>query len=209
MGVFVRRFLLAVSILALPVFAGAAAAATPAETFVQQSVDRGVQILTDRSLSPAAKKAKVEELLDTIMYTRRLALFCLGATAKTAAPADLDAFADAFAKFTKARYSSQLGAYGGQSLKVTGSTERSPTDHVVTTVLVDPSGVIDPDPVKVLFRVLNDGDQYGIVDASIVGVWFGMAQRDDIQGFLSTNGNDVKKLTERMNQMTADLTAGS
>lgn len=205
MAVFVRRFLLAVSVLIWPVFAGAAAAATPAETFVQQNVDRGVQILTDKSLSPAEKKAKVGELLATVMNTRRLAMFCLGSAAKTAAPADLDAFADAFAKFTMARYSSQLGEYGGQSLKVTGSTERSPTDHVVTAVLVDPSGVIDPDPVKVLFRVLNDGDQYGIVDASIVGVWFGMAQRDDIQGFLASNNNDVKKLTARMTEMTANL----
>ena len=209
MGVLVRRFILAVLVLGLPVFAGAAAAATPAEIFVQQSVDQGVQVLTDKSLSPAEKKAKVEGLLGTIMNTRKLALFCLGNAAKTADPADIDAFADAFAKFTMARYASQLGEYGGQSLKVIGSTDRSPTDHVVTAVLVDPAAPQDPDPVKVLFRVLSDGDKYGIVDASIAGVWFGMAQRDDIQGFLSTNNNDVKKLTERMNQMTANLKTGT
>ncbi|HVZ68456.1 MAG TPA: ABC transporter substrate-binding protein [Rhizomicrobium sp.] len=209
MGVFFRRFALAILAAGLPVFAGAAAAATPAETFVQDSVDRGVQVLTDKSLSPAEKKAKVEELLGTIMNTRKLALFCLGNVAKTADPAEVDAFADAFAKFTMAKYSSQLGDYGGQSLKVTGSTDRSPTDHVVTAVLVDPAVPEDPDPVKVLFRVLDDGGKFGVVDASIAGVWFGMAQRDDIQGFLSTNNNDVKKLTERMNEMTAKLKAGA
>jgi hypothetical protein len=40
-------------------------------------------------------------------------------------------------------------------------------------------------------------------------VWFGMAQRDDIQGFLASNNNDVKKLTARMLEMTANLKAGS
>lgn len=190
-------------------FASAAVAATPAETFVQQGVDRGVQILKDASLSDAQRRAQVEDLLGSIMNTHRLAVFCLGNVAKTAAPEDVEAFATAFDAFTKAKYSSQLGGYGGQSLKVTGSTERSPTDHVVTAVLVPPSGVADPDPVTVMFRVLNDGDKYGVVDASIVGVWFGMAQRDDIQGFLSSNNNDVKKLTARMIEMTANLKAGS
>lgn len=190
-------------------FASAAVAATPAETFVQQGVDRGVQILKDTSLTDAQRRAQVEDLLGSLMNTHRLALFCLGNVAKTAAPEDVEAFAAAFEAFTKAKYSSQLGGYGGQSVKVTGSSERSPTDHVVTAVLVPASGVPDPDPVTVLFRVLNDGDKYGVVDASIEGVWFGMAQRDDIQGFLASNNNDVKKLTARMMEMTASLKAGS
>jgi ABC-type transporter MlaC component len=208
----VIRGLVAFGLLAL--FASAASssgamAATPAETFVQQGVDRGVQILKDTSLTEAQRRAQVEDLLGSIMNTHRLALFCLGNVAKTAAPEDVEAFATAFEAFTKAKYSSQLGGYGGQCLKVTGSTERSPTDHLVTAVLVPASGVPDPDPVTVLFRVLNEGDKYGVVDASIEGVWFGMAQRDDIQGFLSSHNNDVKKLTARMTEMTANLKAGS
>jgi phospholipid transport system substrate-binding protein len=190
---------------ACALFANAASAATPAETFVQQSVDQGVSILTDKALTNNQRRAKVEDLLGTIMNTHRLALFCLGRVATTAPAADVEAFAAVFEKFTMAKYSSQLGGYGGQTLKVTGSTERSPTDHVVTAILVAPSGVVDPDPVKVLFRVLNEGDKYGVVDASIAGVWFGMAQRDDIQGFLASNNNDVGKLTARMVQMTANL----
>jgi phospholipid transport system substrate-binding protein len=186
-------------------FAQAASAATPAEIFVQQSVDRGVAILSDKALSGGQRRARMEELLANVMSTHRLALFCLGKAAATAAPADVDAFAAAFETFTMARYTSLLGYYGGQSLKVTGSTERSATDHVVTAVLVSPGGMIDPDPVTVLFRVLNEGDKYGVVDASIAGVWFGMAQRDDIQGFLAANNNDVPKLTARMTQMTASL----
>lgn len=191
----------------LALFTQAASAATPAETFVQQSVDRGVALLTDKALPSDQRRAQVEDLLGTIMNTRRLALFCLGKVAATASPADVDAFATAFRAFTMARYTSMLGYYGGETLKVTGSTERSATDHVVSAVLVSPSGVADPDPVTVLFRVLNEGDNYGVVDASIGGVWFGMAQRDDIQGFLASNNNDVPKLTARMIQMTANLKA--
>ncbi len=179
----------------------------PAETFVQQSVDRGVALLTDKTLSDNQRRVQVENLLGTVMNTRKLAVFCLGKVAATAQPADVDTFATAFKNFTMAKYTSMLGYYGGQTLKVTGSTERSATDHVVTAVLVSPSGMVDPDPVKVLFRVLNEGDSYGVVDASIAGVWFGMAQRDDIQGFLASNNNDVPKLTARMVQMTANLKA--
>jgi len=182
-----------------------AADPTPAEDFVQRNVDRGVQILTDKSLSNDERRGRVEELLGTIMNTRKLAIFCLGTTAQTALPADIDAFAAAFGTFTMAKYSSQLGDYGGQSLKVVDVTERSATDHVVTAILVDPAEPSSSEPIKVLFRVLNDGDKYSIVDASIEGIWFGVAQRDDIQGFLASNNHDVPKLTERLVRMTADL----
>jgi ABC-type transporter MlaC component len=168
-------------------------------------VDKGVGLLTDKSLSAAQRRTQVEALLGQVMDTRKLAMFCLGKAASSATPADLDAFADVFAKFTVARYSSQLGGYGGQTLKVTAVTDRSPADHVVTAILVDPVGPPDPDPVKVLFRVLGQDGHFGIVDASIEGVWFGLEQHDDIQGFLSSHGNDVKTLTARMIQMTADM----
>lgn len=198
-----------VAVAALVLFAGPVAAATPAEDFVQQSVDRGIGIMKDASLSPAERKAQVEALLGKVMNTRKLAQFCLGRSATSAAPADVDAFVAAFEAFTKAKYSSQLGGYGGQTLKVTGSSTRGPGDAVVTAELVPASGVADPDPIKVLFRVLGEGDRLGVVDASIVGVWFGMAQRDDIQGFLATHNNDIPALTARMVQMTADLNAGA
>ncbi len=198
-----------VAVAALVLFAGPVAAGTPPEDFVQRSVDRGVAIMKDSALSTAERRAQVEALLGTVMNTRKLALFCLGKAGATASPADIDAFTAAFTAFTKAKYSAQLGGYGGQSLKVTGSVARGPGDSVVTAVLVPPSGVADPDPIKVLFRVLGEGDQLGVVDASIVGVWFGMAQRDDIQGYLATHNNDVAALTARMVQMTADLNAGA
>lgn len=197
-----------VAVAALVLFAGSAAAGTPPEDFVQQSVDRGVAIMKDSTLSTAERRAQVEALLGTVMNTRKLAQFCLGKVGVTASPADIEAFTAAFTAFTKAKYSSQLGGYGGQSLKVTGSVARGPGDTVVTAVLVPASGLADPDPIKVLFRVLGEGDQLGVVDASIVGVWFGMAQRDDIQGFLATHNNDLEALTARMAQMTADLNAG-
>jgi Spy/CpxP family protein refolding chaperone len=59
----VIRGLVAFGLLAL--FASAASssaamAATPAETFVQQGVDRGVQILKDTSLTEAQRRAQVE-----------------------------------------------------------------------------------------------------------------------------------------------------
>jgi len=58
----VIRGLFAFGLLAL--FASAATssasmAATPAETFVQQGVDRGVQILKDTSLTDAQRRAQV------------------------------------------------------------------------------------------------------------------------------------------------------
>lgn len=200
-----------VAVLVAGVAAVSPAAATTegAANFVQRHVDEGVAFLTDKSLSLDQRKARVATLLSSVMDLRRLGLFCLGDAAKTASPAEIAAFDTAFKKFTVAKYSAQLSDYGGQSLKVRNTTERGPGDYVVAADIVDPGDAGGGPAIPVLFRVLQTGENYAIVDASIEGVWFGLAQRDDIRGFLARNGNNVGKLIVRLDAMTADLTGAN
>ena len=79
--------------------------------------------------------------------------------------------------------------------------------HQPSAVLVDPSSPADPDPIKVMFRVLEEGDHYAVVDASIAGVWLGLAQRDDFVGFLGQHNNSIPELTAHLKEMTAKFDA--
>ncbi len=90
----------------------------------------------------AQRATEFRDLLIGLTDIRRTALFTLGAARRTANPHDVDAFVDAFRNYAIAVYQSRLSAYSGQTLKVTGSTERAPGDYVVTTVLVDPNGSV-------------------------------------------------------------------
>ncbi len=96
----------------------------------------------------------------------------------------------------------------GQSLKVTGSTERAPNDFVVTTELVEPDGSTDKQPIAVDFRVFKDGGKFVVLDVSVVGVWLAIEERDQFTAFLAQHNNSVPALTRHLNELTAKLEAG-
>jgi ABC-type transporter MlaC component len=198
-----------------PAFAGFAfglALASPAladatiETYAQATIDKGVAILKDATLKDKAKDDALRAFLDTTLDLKRIALFTLGAAAQSASAADLASYSDAFKKFTLANYVSRVGAYGGQSLKVASAVARAPGDYIVTVTVVDPTAPKSAPPDSAQFRVVSEaGGGFAVVDASVQGIWFELAQRDDIQGYLAQNGGSVAKLVEHLNQMTAQL----
>ena len=185
-------------------------AAAPVETFVQQSVDRGIAVLKDKTLSEADRRKQIADFLAQTLDTRKMALFMLGAAREKAAASDLDVYSEAYKAFTIATYESELNGYGGQTLKVTGSTERAPGDYIVNATLVDPAAPSDPDPVPIAFRVEDQGGgKFAVVDASLAGIWLGLAQRADFGGYLSQHGNDVPALTAHLRQTTAKLSSAT
>ena len=182
----------------LALFTQAASAATPAETFVQQSVNRGVALLTDKALPSDQRRAQVEDLLGTIMNTRRLALFCLGKVAATAPPADVDAFATAFRAYSERVYRDRLNDYRGEAVKVTGSTVRKPGDVIVHTQI---SGGQLKEPVLVSWRVLGGEGSWRVVDVEFKGVWLAIAQQQDFVSTLDNAHGDIDVLISKLNEL--------
>lgn len=196
-----------IPILALAIIAaGPARAASPVESFVQESVDRGIAVLKDTSLDDAARRQKIGDFLNDVLDTKKMAMFMLGAARENAAASDLDVYAEAYKAFTIASYESQLSAYGGETLKVTGSVERAPGDYVVNAVVADPSAPDDPMQLPVAFRVADEGGgKFAVVDASVAGIWLGLAQRADFGGYLSRHNNSVPALTAHLQETMAKL----
>src|SRR6185312_11602531 len=119
-----RRIVLMMALLlALPfTFAAQSArAASPAETFIDQNVQKGLSILADKSLSDQAKRDKFRGFLLNLTDLKRIALFTLGPAKRTASDADKTAFVNAVQDFAVSIYETRLGSYSGQTLKVTGS----------------------------------------------------------------------------------------
>jgi len=201
---FRRSLALALFLLAIPV---AAQAATPAETFIQDNVQKGLAILKDSSLSTDARRTQFQSFLESLTDIHRIAVFTLGAAAKSAPPADVDAFAEAFRGYAAAVYQDQLAHYSGQTLKVTGSIQRAPGDFVVQTVVLEPAGGQAGDEVD--FRVSDSGGKLQVIDASVAGVWLALQERDQFTAFLAQHNNDVKALAADLVSRAAAIRAGS
>jgi phospholipid transport system substrate-binding protein len=174
----------------------AAAQTAPAEQFVSEQIRSGLSILNDTGLSGEARAAKFEDFLKGATDLKRIALFTMGDAAKTATPAQQDAFAAAFNAYATAVYRSYFQRYSGQSLTVTGAQANAPGDTIVHTRLVDPDGGA---PLAVDFRVRTDGPKPVVIDIGIAGIWLALTQRDDFAAYLARNGGDIAALTAHLN----------
>lgn len=182
--------------------------ATAAQSYVQTNVQTALGILQDTSTSASARRERIHGFLLSLLDIQRISLFMLGST--TASPASVAAYSDACREFMVANYDSKLGAYAGQTLRITGAVQHAPGDYVVSAVLVDPRGSANGrTQPEIDFRVLDEGGKFYIVDASIGGVWLAVAEREDFQGFLGSHSGDVDALTQHLKDMTAKLDTAS
>jgi len=205
-----RRAVLSALLTFIPVVAAASGhAAVPAETYVSQNIDKGLQILNNKQITSDQRTQQFQSFLEGLTDIDRIGRFTLGAARRTASPADIAAFNAAFKSYAVAVYQSRLSQYSGQSLKVTGSTERAPGDFIVTTVLVDPDAKSGQQPLEVDFRVLNDNGRMIVIDVSITGVWLAIEERDQFSAFLGQNNGSIPALVAHLNQLTAQLRTGN
>jgi phospholipid transport system substrate-binding protein len=185
-----------------------AAAASAAESFVQQNIDKGYAIL-NASLSDEQRRAQFRTFMLGLTDTRRIGLFTLGQYANGASKANLDAFNDAFIDYAVAVYESRLSKYKGQTLKVTGSSERAADDVVVNADVVNPNSS-NGQPFKVGFRVRKTSDGRPIItDMQVEGVWLALSQRSDFTSFLQQHGGSLAALTENLHLQAQQIHASA
>jgi ABC-type transporter MlaC component len=198
-----RTFLAALA--ASPFIMAGQALAVPnvAESFVDENIHKGLDILRDKRLSSVQRRDQFESLLLSLVAVRRIALFTLGQYVRSAPPDDIEAFVSAFKNYATAEYQSYFSKYTNQTLKVTGSTERSPDDFIVRTQLIDPSS--NQQPAEVDFRVrIYDGKPV-LVDVSYEGIWLSLEQRDQFVSFLGQNNGNVRSLVAHLSDLAVSI----
>ena len=206
---FVRRTVLALAALLPLLIAGpAAAAGNVAETYVTDNIHRGLDLLNNKSLSAPQKREQFENFLVGLTDMKRIAMFTLGQYRRTASPAELDTFAAAFQNYATAVYQSYFAKYAGQTLKVTGSTQRSADDFIVATALIDPNDKSGQPPLEVDFRIRTDGPKPVVVDFSVAGIWLALEERDQFTAFLGQNNGNLKELDAHLGDLAKQYRGG-
>jgi phospholipid transport system substrate-binding protein len=200
-----RRALLLLALLSGSAFltAGPAVAATVAESFVGENIGKGLDILRDKKLTTVQRRDQFETLLLGLVDVRRIGLFTLGQYRRTAPPDDVEAFLNAFKNYATAAYQSYFARYTNQTLKVTGSTQRTPTDFIVQTLLIDPNSSQQPSEVD--FRVRTDTGKPVLVDVAYQGIWLSLEERDQFVAFLGQNNGNVRTLIAHLSELAVNL----
>ncbi len=105
-------------------------------------------------------------------------------------------------------YQSYFARYAGQSLKVTGSTQRAPDDFIVATALIDPNDHSGQPPLEVDFRIRTDAGKPVVVDFSVAGIWLALEERDQFTAFLGQNNGNLKDLNAHLGDLAKQYRGG-
>lgn len=195
----------AAAFLAVPASAQNAPAA---ESFVQSNVEHGLAILNNRGLSTQQRSTQFRAFLLGLTDLRRIALYTLGPVKRTTSAADQNSFSDAFRDYAFAVYEQEFSKYSGQTLKVTGSIQRSPGDYLVTTQLIDPNAPRNQEPIEVDFRVFGADGHFSVADITVVGLDLAITEQDEFTSFLAQHNDDVKALIADLKQRAERVRAG-
>ena len=180
-------------------------AASPAEQFVADNVQKGLAILNNTQLSKDQKRAEFRTFLLNLTDIKQIAEYTLGQYKRTASPADLAAFDDAYKDYALALYQPYFTRYSGQTLQVTGSYENAPGETTVRTILIDPAKSSNPNPVVVEFVVVNRGGRFVVTNFRGSGVSLIESQRSAHPAFLSDHGGNIALLTQSLKNTTQQM----
>ncbi len=172
-----------------------AIAATPAEQFISDNVQRGLTILNNKSLSKEQRRSQFQDFLIGLTDIKAIAEYTLGQYRRTATPAQIAAFDEAFKHYALAVYQTYFNKFSGQTLQITGSYPLASDETVVKTIMIDPAKSNDPNPLQVNFRVSTAGGRTAVVDFSVAGVWLRETERSDFTSVLGQKNGDVSALS--------------
>jgi phospholipid transport system substrate-binding protein len=178
------------------------------QSFVQENIDKGYQLLNNDSLSEAQRNSEFRTFMLSLMDTQRIGRFTLGAYANSASPADLAAFEQAFAGYAVAVYQSRLAQFKDVKIRVTGLTQLAPDDAVVNADLSGPSLPNPADPIHVGFRIRQAADGHPVMtDMAVEGIWLALWERADFTAFLQQHGGSVAALTGHLRSQADQINA--
>jgi phospholipid transport system substrate-binding protein len=176
--------------------AGAATADQSAEAFVEANANEVLRVLNDNTVTLPEKKERFRTLVEEIADVPRITRFVLGRYARGLDPREMEAFSSVFRRYAISVYESRLGDYAGETLTVTGSTDRAPGDSIVHTEV---TGGSQEQALPVNWRVLTTPEgQHKVVDVEVYGVWLAINQRDEIVSIIQNAGGRVSAATEAL-----------
>src|SRR5438552_18721071 len=174
------------------------AAADPAAVIANLG-NRALEVL-GKNATNAQRVARFHELFREDFDVPGIARFVLGRYWKTATPEQQEEFVKLFEDYIALVYSSQLAAYSGETLRVTGSRPGA-EGAIVASEIVRPTGA---PPVKVEWHLTDRNGAYKINDVSVDGISMAVTQRSEFAAVIQRSGGQVQGLITQLREKTAN-----
>lgn len=200
-----RKLILSAAMLAIsaaPAFADA-----DSEAYVQTNADDVLASLNAPELTPAERRTQFQNYMDKFTNIDVVAKFVIGDYAKKFSEQEMEAYLASFRAYALAVYEDYFNEFGGQTITVLGSNDRSARESVVATEILRDDG----DKLEVSWHVLKRRGKYHVVDVHLKlgGQTFklGVEQRAQFMSILDQNYGSADALITKIDSMTDELIA--
>ncbi len=175
----------------------AAQAETPSE-FISTLGDSAINMLVDDSLTEGERVDLFRSLMIERFDLPLMSRYILGIHWRRASAAQRDEYTVLFEAFIVQIYSSRLGNYGGQTLRIKKARVAG-KDTVVSSEI----GGADSPAVRVDWRVRGGNGDYKVVDIIIEGASMVITQRDEFASVIRRSGGNLEGLLARLRTTTS------
>lgn len=193
-----RKLCCTVALLAWTVFLpqGASASAEGARDFIQNVSDQTLGILASASLDVSQKERKLDELFRQSVDMDWIARFVIGRHWRTASEEQRTRYSELYGKFLINSYVPKFREYTNQKFVLKKFLAEEEGEYIVQTEIVSP----DTSPIRVDYRVRQEGETYKIFDVVAEGISLIATQRSEFGSILSRSGLDslIEKLAARV-----------
>ncbi len=203
----IQKAVLVLAVMLLPAVALASPAGRDAiaEKFISERANIALGILNDKTASLPEKAKLFRGFVDETADVERITGFVLGKYRRQLTTEQMSEFSYLFRQYAINTYEKRLTEYGGERLRVIGSSVRKPGDVVVMT-RIEGGDLDKPQPVK--WRVLRQGDSWRVVDVEVLGVWLAITQQQEFVTLLDNSGGKPDVLMKELRgRLAADSSA--
>lgn len=182
-----------------------ATASTDPKAFVEVLASSAFATLRDPAMSEKERFDKFRTLLSQNVDLARIGRFVLGSHWKQADPAQQEEFQNLFRDYVIASYAGRLKDYTEATVEVKEATPNGSNEYIVTTHVTSPG---NPEPVRVDWRLREDGGKLHVIDMTIEGISMALTQRSEFSSLIQQNGGDVNVLLARLRSVSNEIEAG-
>ncbi|MGB0681210.1 MAG: ABC transporter substrate-binding protein [Magnetovibrionaceae bacterium] len=206
-----RRFVLSLPVLGL-ISAGLilfgqqpakAADTAGAETFITELAQQAVESLTGEDIARDQRIANFRTMFQSHFAVDAIGKWVLGRNWRKASETEQAEYLKLFEDLMIVSYVDRFSEYAGQTLQVTGSSEK----QKIIMVSSDLNNPGSNQPIRVDWRVGERDGGFKILDVVVQGTSMSATLRSEFGSIIKQKGGSVAGLIEVLKEKTAELSA--
>ena len=164
--------------------------------FVNELVNEAIIKLADKNLNNDEKSNFIEQVALENVDINALSLYTLGELRKSAEKNDIDNYKKSFEKYFLKSLTSRLTEFSSSKFEVLGEDKKSSNYTIVNSKIIPSDGGAE---IKIDWRIYTKNPEKPLIrDLIVEGLSLARTQKEEFSSILSSNNNDIKVLTKKL-----------